>query len=221
MWFKKFFQTHFLFLYPFFAFVAVGGVLLYLWTKDVLLLAVNSRYNPASDVFFKYYTHIGDGLLWVVVAVLLILLVSKYKGLVFLLVYAFSSLPTQIVKLYLFQPSYRPRSFFWLDYHRLHFVDGVEILVSNSFPSGHTSTAFGMFLTLSHFVQNKTLSLVFFVMAFMVGYSRMYLAQHFFADVYVGSIIAVVMTSYTLYLVEVKWRLQDRPSLQNGLLYTL
>jgi len=221
MWLKKFFQANFAFLYPFLAFVAIGAVLLYLWTKDVLLIAVNSHFSPQSDFFFKYYTHVGDGNMIVLFTVILLLFVSKYKGIVLLASYLLSSLPTQIVKLYLFQPSYRPRAYFWADHDRLHFVDGIEILVSNSFPSGHTAAAFSMFLVFSHFVQNRLLSLLFFVMAFFVGYSRLYLAQHFFADAYTGSIIAVVMTVFTIYLAEKVYRLNERPALQGGVISTL
>ena len=201
--------------------MAVGAVLLYMWPKDVLLLAVNSHYSPSSDLFFKFYTHMGDGRTCILMVVLLLLFVSKYKGIVLLLAYALSSIPTQLVKLYLFQPSYRPRAHFWLDSDRLHFVDGVEILVSNSFPSGHTTTAFAMFLVLSHFAKNKVLSFVFFCLAFLVGYSRMYLAQHFFADTFAGSIIAVVMTMVSIYLAENVWKWREKESLKKGLLYTL
>ncbi len=221
MWLRKFFQSNRFFLYPFLAFVVIGAILLCLWTKDVLFLAVNSRYSPFGDVFFKYYTHIGDGKTCIVFVILLFLFVSKYKGIVLLTTYVLSSLPTQIVKLYLFQPSYRPKSYFWTDYHRLHFVDGVEILVSNSFPSGHTSAAFAMLLTFSHFVQNKVLSFLFFLIAFFTGYSRMYLAQHFFADTYAGSIIAIIMTIFAIYLAEEAFHWKENPSLQNGLLYTI
>lgn len=217
MWLNRFFRINYAFLYPFFAFVVIGAVLLYLWTKDVLLIAVNSRFSAQSDLFFKYYTHVGDGTTCVLLAILLMLFVSKYKGILMLASYAISSIPTQIVKLYFFQPSYRPRAYFWTDYHRLHFVDGVEILVSNSFPSGHTAAAFSMFLVLSHLLHKPSLSLLFFLMAFFVGYSRLYLAQHFFADAYAGSIIAVVMTAFTIYLAEKVFHLNDKPSLKKGL----
>ncbi|RYZ48512.1 MAG: phosphatase PAP2 family protein, partial [Sphingobacteriales bacterium] len=40
----------------------------------------------------------------------------------------------------------------------------------------------------------RWLAVVFFVLAMAVGYSRIYLAAHFFIDVYVGSIIGVVFT---------------------------
>jgi len=36
---------------------------------------------------------------------------------------------------------------------------------------------------------------LFFIVALLVGYSRMYVAAHFFADVYVGSIVGVVITT--------------------------
>ena len=41
---------------------------------------------------------------------------------------------------------------------------------------------------------------VFFLIALLVGYSRVYLSQHFFEDVYVGSIIGVSVTLVVYYL---------------------
>lgn len=219
MWFKQFIKRNFFFLYPFLGIVAVGGVLLYIYSKEDLLLAVNSRNSPGGDAFFKYFTHVGDGNLYLAIGVLVLLFVSKYKAMVMILSYAVSSLPVQIIKNFAFEQNFRPRAHFWSDYHRLHFTDGVEILVSNSFPSGHTAAAFSLFLVLSHFCKNRVLSLVFFCIAFMVGYSRLYLAQHFFADAYAGSIFGVVCTTMVIYFLENKFALEQKDSLRKGFFF--
>jgi membrane-associated phospholipid phosphatase len=91
-------------------------------------------------------------------------------------------------------------------------------LSAGSFPSGHTASAFSMFLVLSHFSKNRWRSFSCFLAAFFVGYSRMYLAQHFFADVYGGAIIAVIMTIVVIYILEKQFSLGDKQSLQKGLL---
>ena len=132
--------------------------------------------------------------------------------------YAFTSLLAQLIKYNMPGENFRPRSHFWLDSHRIHFVDGVEIMVAYSFPSGHTTSAFSMFLLFSVFVKNQFLSFVFFVMALMVGYSRMYLGQHFFADVYGGAIIGTSITIIIYYLLDSVWRLSEKESLQKGFL---
>jgi membrane-associated phospholipid phosphatase len=68
--------------------------------------------------------------------------------------------------------------------------------MERSFPSGHTCTAFCLFCFLAFILtpRYKWLGLVFFILAMAVGYSRIYLAAHFFLDVYVGSIIGVIFT---------------------------
>jgi membrane-associated phospholipid phosphatase len=66
--------------------------------------------------------------------------------------------------------------------------------MERSFPSGHTTGAFCLFCFLAILLppRYKPLGLVCFLVALAVGWSRMYLAAHFFLDVYVGSILATV-----------------------------
>ena len=194
------------------------GLLLGLFSKETLLIAVNSRYAAWSDVFFMYYTHLGDGLTFLVLGILALLFVSKYKGLLMITCYASTSIPVQIIKRFAFETNYRPRAHFWLDSDKLHFPEGVEVLVSHSFPSGHSATAFSMFLLFSFFLRKKWWSLLFFCLAVLVGYSRMYLAAHFFADVYGGALMAVLITLLILYITEKVYKLSEKDSLKNGLL---
>jgi membrane-associated phospholipid phosphatase len=220
MWFKTLVKSNLYFFIPFAAFVCVGGVLLSVHDKETLLIAINSKYSKFGDFLFQYYTHVGDGSFYLVLAFLILLFVSKYKAIVMIASYTFTSLIAQLIKYNIPGENFRPRSHFWLDSHRIHFVDGVEIMVSHSFPSGHTTSAFSMFLLFSIFVKNRLLSFVFFVMALMVGYSRMYLGQHFFADVYGGAIIGTFLTLITYYLLDSRWRLSERNSLKKGLFNT-
>lgn len=60
-----------------------------------------------------------------------------------------------------------------------------------SFPSGHTSTAFAFAASIS--MQNKKWYIVVpcYAWAASVGYSRMYLGEHYPSDVFAGAIIGV------------------------------
>jgi membrane-associated phospholipid phosphatase len=218
MWLKDFLKSNLFFLLPFFAFVVVGGVLLNVHSKEVLLLAVNSRFSAFGDVFFRYYTHLGDGVTYLILGILMLVFVSKYKGLLMIACYALTSIPVQLIKRFAFEENYRPRAHFWFDSHKLHFPEGAEELVSHSFPSGHSATAFSMFLLFSFFLKDKMMSLLFFVMAVLVAYSRMYLAAHFFADVYGGSLISVCITLLVIYLFEKQFKLSEKEQLEKGLL---
>ena len=81
------------------------------------------------------------------------------------------------------------------DFNLVHTVPGVEVHAIGSFPSGHTTTAFTVFLIGSLVIQKKWLIPVGFIYALLVGYSRIYLAQHFPTDV-AGGMIAALITLF-------------------------
>lgn len=58
-----------------------------------------------------------------------------------------------------------------------------------SFPSGHTTAAFALAMSISLLTLSPTIRLVFLVLAFGVGFSRVYLAVHYPSDVLAGAII--------------------------------
>jgi len=217
MWLKTLIKSNLYFLIPFVGFVCLGGLLLSVYDKETLLIAINSKYSTWGDFFFQYYTHVGDGFFYILLAILTLLFVSKYKAIVMVACYVFTSLLAQLIKYNIPGENFRPRSHFWSDSHRIHFVDGVEIMVSHSFPSGHTTSAFSMFLLFSIFVKNRALALLFFVMALMVGYSRMYLGQHFFVDVYGGAIIGTMLTVIIYYFLDSVLKFSEKERLKKGI----
>jgi membrane-associated phospholipid phosphatase len=128
--------------------------------------------------------------------VLLLLLVKQrfrlfFSGLAILLLV---TLIVQAGKHYFNAP--RPISYFGDESATLvHTVSWVNVHSSCSFPSGHSAAAFGLFSFLAVILPNKRFGIFLFLMALCAGYSRIYLAQHFFADVYVGSIIGTLCTT--------------------------
>jgi membrane-associated phospholipid phosphatase len=48
-----------------------------------------------------------------------------------------------------------------------------------------------MFCLLAFYTKNNFLKVIYFLIAFLIAYSRMYLSEHFLKDVYTGSIIGV------------------------------
>ncbi len=98
---------------------------------------------------------------------------------------------------------YRPAKYFELfENYKLHLVEGVKIHSLQSFPSGHTATAFSIFLTLALITKNHVLKLFCFVIAVLVAYSRVYLSQHFFVDIAAGTVIGVVFIVLAFYYFE-------------------
>jgi membrane-associated phospholipid phosphatase len=139
----------------------------------------------------------GDGIFVILIAVVFIFF--SLRNFVFLLLaYLSTGLFTQILKRTFFEDMVRPSKYFH-DIAALHFVDGVKLLGSRSFPSGHSTSAFALFLCLALFSSNRPVKLVCFILACLVAFSRVYLSQHFLIDIYTGSVIGTLGT-IALYL---------------------
>jgi membrane-associated phospholipid phosphatase len=114
----------------------------------------------------------------------------------------------------------RPKAYFSHQLDRIHFVKDLYILSVHSFPSGHTVTAFSAGVVLTYLVKNKAWGVLFLVIAMLVGYSRMYLSQHFFEDVTVGSVVGVLLTVMWLTYIDRKAFINS-PGWNRGLLRKL
>lgn len=162
-----------------------------LYTRPEIYFAVNGLYSNWADTLAPYVTDIGDGTTVIVLSV--ILLFFSYRA-AFLLIssYAVTSITAQILK-YAFDAP-RPSVYFEKQAARIHYVKDLYLLSTHSFPSGHTVTAFSAGLVFTYLVKDKRWGLALFVVAVLVGYSRMYLSQHFFEDVMAGSVVGVIVT---------------------------
>lgn len=180
------------FLIPYSFFLLVTSFLLIFFSKTQIHLAINQYNCQAMDFFFKYLTFLGDGLF--VVFLFFGLCCYRYRYAIFILAsFLISGLIVQLLKRFVFGHSDRPGIFF-AGIYKLHLVDGVSMLGSYSFPSGHSATAFGTFLGLSIISQNKFLKLSFFFISLLIAFSRVYLSQHFLGDIFAGSIIGTLVT---------------------------
>ncbi len=197
---KAIFKTNTFFLFPYFIFIVLGAFLLLLNTKIELHLTFNSFHNRFFDTCFTYITYLGDGV--IVVLSLVILCAVKYRYAIIVGLSNFiASLITQVLKQTIYADVVRPKKFFE-GIHELYLVPDVENHLYNSFPSGHTTCAFSLYLALAFITENKFLKLFLFTIALLTGYSRIYLSQHFFEDVYAGSIIGVSVTLVVYYFIQ-------------------
>ncbi len=189
---KDIFKANLSFLIPYFIFIGCGAVLITVNSKASTHLEFNSFHINFLDVFFKYLTYLGDGVTATLVFIIL-LTVSFRAALVVGLSNITAAIITQFLKHTFFSDVVRPKKFFE-GIHDLYLVSGVDNHLYNSFPSGHSTCAFSLYFAMALLVKNKFLKFVFFLTALLVGYSRIYLSQHFFEDVYVGSLIGVSIT---------------------------
>lgn len=180
--------TSIIFLYP-----------ILFFPKGELELLINHFHNSELDLFFRYITHLGDGS---VLAVLLVVLLfyNYYSVILTAFTIIFQSILVSLFKRWIFKGLERPVAFFD-EGITLNFVEGVDVHKFNTFPSGHTATGFALFALLFIMINNRGVifSTLVFILALLVGFSRVYLLQHFVIDVYFGAIIGVLSVILALY----------------------
>jgi membrane-associated phospholipid phosphatase len=160
--------------------------------------------NQWIDEFFKYITHVGDGIF----AVILVLILAYYNfrnSIFVLLSYIVASLVATVFKRIIYPDIFRPDfTFKFFVGEKLNLIDGIEMLSSNSFPSGHSTTAFAVFVALAFLVKSNTSKVLFLVTACVVAFSRTYISQHWLIDVYVASVIGTLSALLSYYIVFIK-----------------
>ena len=161
-------------------------------------ICINQFHIPILDVFFKYITYLGDGLTALLIALILLTLRLDY-GLISAIGFTLSAMTTQILKRFVFEEVQRPFLVFkeQIDIGKWHLIEGVEMHQLYSFPSGHTTSIFSICILLSLITNQTKYNYFFFLIAFLVGVSRVYLSQHFLIDVFVGSLIGSTITTVT------------------------
>ncbi|HYD22722.1 MAG TPA: phosphatase PAP2 family protein [Flavipsychrobacter sp.] len=185
---------------PFFLWLIVGGVLLVTQGDEAIFRFINLHHTSFLDVFMYRSTLLGEGLT-ITLVLLLLLGIPRFRNWWYvtaaLLSSVLPSLVTQAVKRSVNAP--RPLKFFseaaWI-----HTQPDWPRHMEHSFPSGHTCGAFAFltFMAILLPARYRPLGLLLFLLALLVGYSRIYLAVHFMLDVYVGSILG---TGFTLLIV--------------------
>jgi membrane-associated phospholipid phosphatase len=199
----------------YYLFLAIGILLLLLNEKGDVLLWINWNHNRLYDQFFKYWTYLGDGAVFAGL-IILMLMISYYKAVVIGIAVISQTIVIQGLKRFVFSDMVRPRLYLE-NFNELHQVAGVDIHSYNSFPSGHTATAFTVAVLLSLFNRNIYMTGLLMVAAILVGVSRVYLLQHFLIDIYGGSIIGF-MNAIIVYTWMESTSLSNNASLNKGLL---
>lgn len=168
---------------------------------------LNSYHTPYLDTVFKYITHLGNGVLPILIFHLLLLV--RYSWALGLGVSSLvMGVVVQTLKRSVFAGDHRPAMFF--QDGGLPAIDGVELMLHHSFPSGHSATAFCTFLMFAFFVKRKWSTYLFAGLALSVAFSRVYISQHFVQDTVAGSWIGLAI-AYLGYLFIVRYA-EENPS---------
>lgn len=170
--------------------------------KQAFFLLLNQDLGLIADFIFTYLTYLGDGILWVPIGLYFIVFNKKKLPLI-LSTILISTLLVQICKQIILPGTLRPFAAI-LDTQKIHTVKNVVVHTVNSFPSGHTTTAFCFFLLGCMFFSRCWFLMLAFILALLTAYSRIYLAQHFPLDIGAG-MIAAVISVYLALLIQVKF----------------
>lgn len=181
----------------FIAFLIVFGIGLGVYLgipqgDDVLFF--NQRRTAFGDFFFRYGTMMGEEMAYLLVGAFLMFYSYRHLAMVPVI-----GLVVTIVAALLKNLFSHPRPFRWFQENGLdrllQTIEGVSInMGANSFPSGHTMSAFALFTFLALCLPRKRYySLFFLLLPLLVGISRIYLIKHFLKDVLLGALIGVIL----------------------------
>ncbi len=187
------------FIVPYLVVLCACLIIKLIFTRETIYFTVNGMNAPFADFLAPYVTNLGDGITAITIAAI-VAFFNYRKAFIIATSYAITSITAQGLK-YIFDAP-RPKLYFKDKLSDIHFVKGVDVLSVHSFPSGHTVTAFSLAIVFTYWCKNKAWGIVFLILAMLVGYSRMYLSEHFFEDVVAGSVIGVMVTVIWLYWID-------------------
>ena len=179
--------------------------------KFSLHLYLSSFYSSFGDLIMPHLTNIGDGLFLLFITVLVFLFGSKRLAIFLMIGFLLSSGIVQFLKHFIFENHMRPMYLFQ-HVKGFHTLYGFKHHLSQSFPSGHSTSSFVLFTFLAtNYAKNWKWQILCFISAFFVAYSRVYLSQHYFEDVFAGAMIGFLCMKYTQVFLANKWQHLDQP----------
>src|SRR5579859_938267 len=154
--------------------------------KIDVVLWVNRNHSDFQDWFFKQTTRLGEG--WIFVPLLIYTLFVRFSLSVALAsMVLLHGIVCAALKRIFFASELRPTAM--INNDLLYLVPDVAFHSHYSFPSGHTATIFCFAVYCSLLFRNRLISITLLVAGLVVGYSRIYLLQHFLLDVTAGAFI--------------------------------
>ena len=170
----------------------------WLLEKDGLLLRwlMETFSHPVLDDIMIFVSSLGNkGFFWIAIGVLFLLFgfrkkIWRSRGLLVLLSLAVNFLACNMVLKPLVD---RTRPYYVLDYTPL-----IPPVGDPSFPSGHTSASFAAATAI--YCINKKWGIAAYLLAAVMGFSRLYLGVHFPTDVLFGAVVGMVAAKIVVYI---------------------
>jgi membrane-associated phospholipid phosphatase len=185
---------------------SISGLSLAVFSAKDIFFRLNTIHTLYLDTFFQNYTLLGDGVFSIAVFLILLLVDRIVLAMQVITAYAFSGIISQVLKNIFHAP--RPHTII-SNAEYPFFIDGVTHTGMASFPSGHTTSVFALATIMALNTTDKRFSILYLITAIITGYSRIYLGQHFLADVTAGALIGTLsglVVYWYLRQVKIEWR---------------
>jgi membrane-associated phospholipid phosphatase len=171
------------------------------------LVLINQWRTPQRDRIFIIGTQLGEPIAYLIVAAAL--LTFRLRTALFaILTGGVVAALTGLLKVYFAED--RPMRFFFDNFQEVWqnlnlFEAEMQNWGTASFPSGHTASAFALYSFVCFNVRRPKIliSIVCFLLALEVGFSRMYLLFHFLRDVTAGAFVGLLIGAAMFFL---QWR---------------
>ena len=193
---------------------SIACFFIFSYEKTAINLYVNSFVgNPAANSFFYFITYLGDGRL----AALILLIILTYNvryGIYATFSFLSATIVSNSLKYFFFDDVNRPFYVYqYIERHDLNLVEGVDLHIHNSFPSGHATQAFAILMCLAFVSGRPGTKMFFFFIALLTSLSRVYLSQHWLVDITAGSLIGIFFSLlfYYVFIHRNKFLKLDRP----------
>jgi membrane-associated phospholipid phosphatase len=186
-----------LFFLIFLLWVIVGALLQVFYSPTGLMFWVNRHHNNFLDVFFRCVTFLGEDYVWLSLLIYFAFLnyfqkITKLKVMKLLIITWLAKIFVSVSLKNIFNLP-RPMEVYQNSGREIYLVNGVELYHWQSFPSGHTMTAFAFACFVALILKQPKWGIFALFIAILVGYSRMYLFQHFPKDVFAGGIFGIAV----------------------------
>ncbi|RFS17661.1 phosphatase PAP2 family protein [Emticicia sp. C21] len=205
----KILRSHRVFFTLFFFWLIILACLQLAFSPTEMMFWVNRHNSPFLDTFFQYITLLGEDGFWLVPLIVYLYQYFKEKkdvktkAIMLIIIWITKGIISIALKNLFNLP--RPMEVYEHSGRAIHTIRGLEIHHWQSFPSGHTFTGFAFACFYMLVAKNNRLGFLWLALGMLIGYSRVYLFQHFPRDVFAGSILGVAVVLGIVFL----WR--ERP----------
>lgn len=171
---------------------------------SILIYIYENLRNDFLDFLMPMLSILGEGgMIWFAISIIMLLFKkTRVCAIAMMLSMALSFLTGEIVLKNIFC---RERPCHYAQYSYIQML--VARPISYSFPSGHTSSSFSAAVAM--FMYNKKAGIFAIVLAFLIGFSRLYNFVHFPTDVFFGMLLGIASAILVVWLIK-KYKFDDK-----------